>query len=186
MIATRQFGRLAVRFLLSCVLGLLILNGASLIWSYVSADGEPVLSRNEAFTMSSARIEALQPHYLTSLINLDGLTLSAAAADGPCAPRGEPISDNPYRDGNAFYLCGVGEHFNTNTWGQNNVELWIACRAETRRAGVKWHIWCNADGSHCGCNRQDFIGGSSTCCQFTAGSHCYNGGNPGQNGCASW
>jgi hypothetical protein len=112
----------------------------------------------------------------------------AVGAEGSCSPLGDPIDGSRYKGNNAFYLCKEGEHFNTASWGQDNVELFIACRESSLRKDWKWHIWCNADGSNCGCNRTDFINGEKSCCQWTAGAHCTaNGGaRPGQNGCASW
>ena len=116
------------------------------------------------------------------------LVRPVVAADGPCSPLGDPKDGSRYKDSNAFYLCKEGEHLNTASWGQNNVELMIACKETSLRSGWKWHIWCNSDGSNCGCNRTDFINGEKSCCQWTAGAHCTaNGGaRPGQNGCASW
>lgn len=106
----------------------------------------------------------------------------------PCAPLGDPKDGSRYKGSDTFYLCKEGEHFKTDAWGPNNVELYIACRPSTSRAGVKWHIWCNSDGSHCSCSRDGFMSGTVICCQWSAGDHCTNddGSGPGQDGCATW
>ena len=118
--------------------------------------------------------------------NLVASSLPLPLQDAPCAPLGDPMDGTKYKGNNAFYLCKEGESFNSGVWGAS-VELFIACRPSTRRAGTKWHIWCKTDGSRCGCNRQDFNGGEQSCCQWSAGDHCTNdGASPGKNGCATW
>lgn len=96
-----------------------------------------------------------------------------------------------YRGSNAFFLCK--ENILTGYRNGNIAELSIACRPESLRAGWKWKIWCNADGTHCGCNKDDAIawltvGGSSTFAAWNAGEHCTTNGqaHPGANGCDSW
>lgn len=108
--------------------------------------------------------------------------------DQPCAPLGDPLVEEAkkYKGYNTFYLCKESATFNSPPWGPS-VELFITCRASTRRSGAKWHIWCNSDGSHCGCNKDDFNSGERSCCQWSAGDHCTNdGASPGQNRCATW
>jgi hypothetical protein len=118
-----------------------------------------------------------------------GPPVQRVAADSPCAPKGDEKDASKYQGSNAFYLCQEGpDHFSTPTWGPSQ-ELFITCRPSTLRAGTKWHIWCNADGSHCACNRDDFIGGQGACCNWTPGQHCTEPGDalPGKHGCApSW
>jgi hypothetical protein len=106
-----------------------------------------------------------------------------------CSPFGVEVDGSRFRGSNSFSLCKIGESFNTTNWGQVQ-ELWIRCRPGSLRAGWKWHIWCNADGSHCACDRNGIIADPSdiTCCAWSAGDHCTANGQarPGQNGCAGW
>jgi hypothetical protein len=109
-------------------------------------------------------------------------------SDKPCAPLGDPKDGKRYKGNDAFYLCKEGEHFKADKWGPDNVELYISCHQSTARAGVKWHIWCNSDASHCSCSREGFISGGTICCEWAAGDHCTNdeGSGPGEDGCATW
>ena len=107
--------------------------------------------------------------------------------DTPCAPLGDPLEEEAkkYRGYNTFYLCKE-QIFHSPAWGAS-AELYITCRPSTHRKGTKWHIWCNSNGSRCGCNREDFNSGERSCCQWSAGDHCTNdGASPGHNRCAAW
>jgi len=115
------------------------------------------------------------------------------AGQTPCAPLGIPMdaAAAKYRGSNTFFLCK--ENILTGYKNGNIAELSIVCRPESLRAGWKWKIWCNADGTHCGCNKDDAttwltVGGSSTFAAWNAGEHCTMNGQarPGANGCASW
>ena len=116
-------------------------------------------------------------------------TASAVAATDLCSPLGVEMDGSQFRGSSSFALCKRGEKLNTGLWGPAE-EIWITCRPESLRAGWKWHIWCNSDGSHCACDRNGILANpaSTTCCAWTAGDHCTVNGEarPGQNGCASW
>ena len=187
MIALRFPGRKALRYLLYFAIGPLVLGASVTVFQYSSPrnDVSAGLRAGEALD--------LRPYKRNGSLSSPGFfTLNSSfkpvADDKPCAPLGDPLDGSRYKGHNAFYLCKEGERLNTASWGNNNVELFIACKPSTRRSGVKWHIWCNEDGSHCGCNRSDFIRGDSTCCQFSAGDHCTASSDavPGRNGCATW
>lgn len=112
------------------------------------------------------------------------------AASSVCTPLGNPLPASQWSGSNAFYLCKQGAPAANGHWG-TSTELYIVCNQNTRKAGLKWHIWCNPNGSHCGCNKNDFettISTNGSCCQWSAGDHCTIDGSarPGQNGCASW
>lgn len=115
------------------------------------------------------------------------------AGQAACAPLGIPMdaAAAKYRGSNTFFLCK--ENILTGYKNGNIAEISIACRPESLRAGWKWKIWCNADGTHCGCNENDAktwltVGGSATFAAWNAGEHCTMNGQaqPGKNGCASW
>jgi len=128
------------------------------------------------------------PTPFQDLFSLDRLIRPVLAAEGPCSPNGDPITNGRrYQGDNSFYLCREQHMGRSGVWGEY-YELDIACKASSLRSGWKWRIWCNANGTNCACNKDDFIGGNSNCCNFTAGSHCTapGGARPGQNGCASW
>src|SRR5689334_8859551 len=101
-----------------------------------------------------------------------------------CSPLGDPIPSG-LSGANAFDLCKVGDHLNTVNWGPVT-QNYIKCKPNTLRANFKWVIYCNAEGSHCACNREGIIASPSdlTCCAFKAGDHCTVNGEarPGRNG----
>jgi hypothetical protein len=105
-----------------------------------------------------------------------------------CSPLGDPIPSS-LSGANAFALCKVGDRLNTRLWGPVT-QNFIRCKPDTLRANWKWVIYCNADGSHCACNRDSIVASpaDATCCAFKAGDHCtVNGqGRPGKNGCEAW
>ncbi len=106
-----------------------------------------------------------------------------------CAPLGDPIPNNSLLGANAFAVCRVGDSFNTQLWGRAT-QYSIRCKPDTLRSGWKWVIYCNADGSHCACNRESIEASPAdpTCCAFKAGDHCTVNGEarPGRNGCEAW
>jgi hypothetical protein len=118
-------------------------------------------------------------------------TSSETLAAGVCAPYGNPLPNSQYKGYNAFYLCSESKLDALNSWTTGRVELRILCNDSSLRKGWKWHIWCNPDGSSCGCNENDFNKGRPglSCCQWSAGEHCTVNGEayPGDpKGCAKW
>jgi hypothetical protein len=113
---------------------------------------------------------------------------TVAAQRGPCYPNGDPLDGSKYKGHNAFYLCKEGTPYRT-AWG-NTVDLEIACRENSLRAGWKWKITCDDKGEKCACNRDDYLRNprDTTAAAWSAGDHCTVNGQarPGQNGCGSW
>jgi hypothetical protein len=113
----------------------------------------------------------------------------AGLADDFCGQLGDPIPSS-LSGANSFALCKVGEVIpDTGNWGRVT-QYYIRCKPGTLRSEAKWVIWCNGDGTHCGCNRESMVANpsDSTCCAWKAGDHCTVPGDarPGRNGCDSW
>jgi hypothetical protein len=128
----------------------------------------------------------------TDISNSLAATAPAATAGVPdnfCSPLGDPAQSPNLNGNNAFATCKVGDSFNTQLWGRVT-QYSIRCKTDTLRSGWKWVIYCNADGTHCACNRDSIIASPSdaTCCAFKAGDHCTVPGDarPGRNGCEAW
>lgn len=186
MTARRSFGRRLLRHLLTLAIGLFLLNASLGALHYLASRNDGWAADAETWPFRTSPNESMAALSPQSLFSLDALTLTAAAG-GPCTPLGEPRDGRRFRGSDHFYLCKEGERFKTRIWGETT-ELFIACRPSTTRAGWRWRIWCNADGSHCSSNRGDYVAAAPDCCNWSAGDHCTVNGTarPGQNGSASW
>jgi hypothetical protein len=124
-------------------------------------------------------------HDENKAIGFSGIAFAptASAQEAACSERKDDLV------GNAMFDVCERHPYNTNIWG-NGSELYLKCNSNGRpeKVGMKWHLWCNGDGSRCGCNKNEFTANSpSTCCNWKAGDHCgLPGGAPGANGCATW
>jgi hypothetical protein len=170
-------GRLyAVRFLLCFVVGVFVLNAV--------ATFSPSTFAPESILPVVHQPQGSQWSFIPKLLTLDAL-LQPVAAAGVCSPYGDPINGSKYKGNNSFYLCSEGDPVNVLGRYNNTRELRIACKADSHRAGWKWHIWCTSDGGACNCNSQEFYNGHAN---WSAGDHCVLDGSaaPGANGCANW
>jgi hypothetical protein len=187
MIAPQHPGWTILRLLLCLVMGVFALNGIVLLLDSKATDTAfPSVSELSATNHPTGYITTSS---LQTFVTLDALIRRVAAA-GECSPFGEPINGQRYRGNNAFFLCSEKPLGPLNVWKNGRAELRIACRPSSLRNGWKWHIWCNEDGSSCGCNESDFNKGApgQSCCQWSAGDHCTVNGSarPRENGCATW
>jgi hypothetical protein len=109
-----------------------------------------------------------------------------------CSPYGNPMASS-LRGANAFALCRTGDNVgNSAPLGGPITQYFIRCNNNTLRAGWKWVIYCNGDGTRCDCNRNSMFPSYGTMdvtnAQWSAGDHCTANGQarPGQNGCDAW
>ena len=68
----------------------------------------------------------------------------------------------------------------------DSVELYIACKPGTHRAGWHWHIWCLANGTGCSANYDGFLNDNES--NWDVGQHCTEDGfaMPGNHSTKAW